>query len=123
MTDPAVPEDVREQLIGREPLFHHEPLGSSRDHFARLMVDDYWEVGASGAVYDRAFVLDTLVERHRAPHSDPWRIEDFELRELGDAAWLATYELHQDERVTRRSTIWTNASGQWKAVYHQGTLA
>lgn len=113
---------ARRELQALEPLFHHEALGSGREVFASLIVDDYWEIGASGSRYDRDFVLDTLVERHRAPHDDPWTILDFTVRALGAETWLATYTLRQGDRVTRRSTVWQHTD-RWRAVYHQGTLA
>jgi hypothetical protein len=36
--------------------------------------------------------------------------------------YLLTYTLVQPIRLTRRSTLWHQIHGQWKAIYHQGTL-
>ena len=82
---------------------------------------DFSEVGASGRTYDREFVLNTLAERRSGPHDDPWRVHDFEARELSDRLWLVTYELDQDGRRSRRSTIWRQTEDGWVAEYHQGT--
>lgn len=117
---------VREALRAREPLFHREPAGSGRDHFTAMIMPDYWEVGASGERYDRDFVLDVLEERRVDPQPDPWRVEDFAVRHLDGASWLATYVLWQGQRRTRRSTVWLHVDdgpGRWVAAYHQGTLA
>jgi hypothetical protein len=115
------------ELRAREPIFHCEPEGSDRAHFDSLLVSDYFEVGASGRVYDRDLVLDIVVDRYE--RDDPGvlnEVEDFRVREIAPDTFIATYTLHQPDghasRVTRRSTVWTNASGRWQAVYHQGTI-
>lgn len=110
------------QLQAREPLFHRPEFGTSRADFARMIVDDYWEVGASGRRYDRAFVLDVLEQRHAAPHDDPWETSGFDCRALGNNTFLLTYLLRQSQRITRRATVWRLHDDGWKALYHQGTL-
>ena len=109
------------QLQAREPLFHRPEFGTTRADFARMVVDDYWEVGASGRRYDLAFVLDVLERRHAAPHDDPWDTSGFECRALGGDAFLLTYVLRQAQRTTRRATVWRLCDDGWKALYHQGT--
>jgi hypothetical protein len=48
---------VRGALRSREPIFHRPEHGTTRADFEAMTADDFWEVGASGGVYDRAFVL------------------------------------------------------------------
>ena len=50
----------------------------------------FWEVGASGRVYTRDFVIEALVDRYSRPHEDVWVIHDFQARQLSDGLWLAT---------------------------------
>ena len=50
--------EAREALQAREPIFHRPELGTSRVNFERMTDESFWEVGASGRVYDREFVLD-----------------------------------------------------------------
>lgn len=45
------------------------------------------------------------------------------MRRLSGAAWLATYLLRQDDRLSRRATLWERTPSGWRASYHQGTLA
>jgi|SRR5579872_6575168 len=107
----------------RKPIFHRAEFGSSRADFERMMVDDFWEVGASGARYSRQFVLDELERRHAAPHEDEWETSDFHCRQLGPDVYLLTYTLLQQRvRCTRRCTIWQRTDQGWKIVYHQGTI-
>ena len=120
--EPAI-ADVLAELSRREPIFHRLEFGTSRSDFERLMADDYWEVGASGRIYDRAFILDELERRFATPQEDFWETSDFRCRRLGPDVYLLTYYLIQNRnRHTRRATIWQRTSEGWKIVYHQGTL-
>jgi hypothetical protein len=115
---------VLNELKAREPIFHHPEFGTSRADFEQMIVDDFWEIGASGRRYDRDYVLDTLEQRHSAPVEEDWVVEGCECRPLSDDVFLFTYGLiEHGSRRTRRSTIWTRADGQWRIIYHQGTLA
>ena len=88
-----------------------------------MTVDDFWEIGASGRVYSRSFVLDELEKRYADPHTDQWETLDFQCRELGGDTYLLTYTLIQNgERRTRRSTIWQRSNDGWKIIFHQGTI-
>jgi hypothetical protein len=117
------PDSILDELKQFEPIFHTRAFGVGRANFERRMREDYWEVGASGRRYSRAFILDWL---ERMPPVDAeeagWRCRDWRLLELGPQTFLVTYTLHQGERVTRRSTVWLKVEGDWKILYHQGTI-
>jgi hypothetical protein len=90
-----------------------------------MTAPDYWEVGASGRIYDRATVLAELDRRYADPGYDPMEgleVSDFSCRALGGGTWLATYNLIQGERDTRRVSVWQRVEGRWVLVYHQGTV-
>ena len=115
--------DILKELSDREPIFHRPEFGVARADFEGMTVDDFWEVGASGRRYSRAFVMDELEKRHSAPHADTWETSDLHCRKLGGETYLVTYTLLQNnERLTRRSTIWERRAEGWKIVYHQGTI-
>jgi len=109
-------------LVAREPLFHRTELGTSRADFEAMTAADFWEVGASGTVYDREFIWSVLEERYAADEPDPWETSGFAVRALSDDVYLLTYVLRQGDRVTRRATIWERADSGWRILYHQGTL-
>jgi hypothetical protein len=112
-------------LADREPIFHRSPPRATRADFEAMIAPDYWEVGASGAVYSRDVVLDILEARYADPAYDPMEglaVRDLEVRAVGWDAWLVTYHLDQGERRTRRSTLWRHDGGRWVALYHQGTV-
>jgi hypothetical protein len=117
-------EPVLDELRRREPIFHNPEVGSTTAEFERSMARDYWEVGASGRRYSRAFVLRELTKS--VPYVDAaaagWQTSEFGLRRLGPATYLLTYTLDQVGRRTRRSTIWRSSEDGWQILYHQGTI-
>jgi hypothetical protein len=122
--DDAVP-DVLAELAVREPIFHRLELGTTRRDFEAQTAPDFWEVGASGAIYDRETVWSVLAARYADPAyaaGDSWETGDFACRPISDDTYLLTYTLHQGERVTRRLTVWQRHDGRWRILYHQGTI-
>ena len=115
-------KEVMAELLCREPLFHREEFGVTREDFEGMTEPSFWEVGASGKRYSREFVIDTLTNRYKNLKRDTWHIEDFQCQEIAPHNFLVTYTLHQGKRLSRRSTIWRKLTGNWKIVYHQGTL-
>lgn len=117
--------NILEELKSREPIFHHpDKFGTSEEDILNQMCEDFWEVGASGAVYTIKDVLKILKDRYADPnYKDIWEAKDFEIRKIAQDSYLLTYILIQDNtKTTRRSTIWRKVSGTWKIFYHQGTI-
>ena len=117
----ALTSDLVAFFAQREPIFHGSAWPRTRAEIERLVTGDFWEVGASGAVYTREHVLDVLPGSADEMDSS-WRVDDLKCRELADGAIAVTYILHQPDRVTRRLTIWCQRDGQWRVAYHQGTI-
>lgn len=115
---------VLDELRQREPIFHNAEFGTTTAEFERVMVPDYWEVGASGRRYSRDFILRELTRS--VPFVDAaaagWQATEFGLRELGPDTYLLTYTLDQAGRRTRRSTIWRRSGDGWQILFHQGTI-
>ena len=115
--------EILKKLSAREPIFHRQEFGTTRADFEKMTAEDFWEVGASGSIYSRDFVLDVLEKRHAQPYKDIWQTKDFACQRLAPDLYLLTYTLLQDDtRLTRRSTIWRREHDSWKIVYHQGTI-
>ena len=115
-------QSVLEELRRREPIFHRPEFGTTRADFAGMMDDAFWEIGASGRGYSREYVLDVLEERWRDPPHEQWETRDFHCAEIARDNYLLTYTLRQEDRVTRRTTIWRRTQDGWKIVFHQGTV-
>lgn len=123
--------DILSQLAAREPIFHrweHLNHPPARADFESLTAPDFFEIGASGRIYTRDHVLDTLETRYTDPSyiDDPWETSDFALRQLSPETCLLTYILIQHltthQRNTRRTTIWQQIPSGWQILFHQGTI-
>jgi hypothetical protein len=120
---PEMEPDVLAELSNRELIFNCPEPGTTRGDFENMIVPDFQEVGASGRCYSRTEVLDVLEKRHATPYDDVWETSNFQCRRLAEDVYLLTYTvLQNNERLTRRATIWQRTSEGWKIVYHQGTI-
>jgi hypothetical protein len=115
-------ESVLHELQQFEPLIYAANDGQPRAYFERLLAPEFWEVGASGKRYDRAFVLDALENRYAQPIDEAWEISAPHVQAIAEGVYLFTYNLHQPTRVSRRATLWRRTETGWKMVYHQGTV-
>jgi hypothetical protein len=114
--------DILKELSAREPIFHRREFGASRADLERMTDEAFWEIGASGNVYRRDYVIETLLERYvRGPEPHDWPCRDFTVTPLAEGIFLLSYVLEEPERVTRRSTIWRRTDEDWTIVFHQGT--
>ncbi len=116
---------ILEELKSREPIFHHpDKFGKAERDILNQMCEEFWEVGASGNVYTKQDVINTLLERYNDPeYQDIWETKDFQSTKIDENNYLLTYVLIQNKtRVTRRSTIWRKCNSEWKILYHQCTI-
>lgn len=112
---------VLNALRRREPVFHRPEFAAPAE-LARMVAPEFWEIGASGRRYSRAYVLKTLAVRAVAPLADDWETSDFHLRVLAPGLYLLTYTLAQGERLTRRTSLWQRSGRSWRILFHQGTV-
>jgi hypothetical protein len=114
---------ILEQLQALEPLIYAANDGQRpRAHFEQLLVPGFWEVGASGRIYTRDVVLDTLEARQLAPRAEAWLAGEHGVQQLAPDLYLFTYTLSQPTRVSRRASVWRHTPAGWQLVYHQGTV-
>jgi hypothetical protein len=97
-------------------------IRNSPEEVAKIMNRDYFEYCSSGTIYE-----------YRANDCFPsknidFRLYDFAVKMLTDDFVLATYKAikHSDPdenyKYSLRSSIWQLVDGQWKIIFHQGTL-
>lgn len=118
-------ETILEDLKKREPIFHHpEKFGKNEQDIINQMDNNFWEIGASGTVYTKKEIIQTLIHRYNDPNfEDIWETKDFKLQKIASSIYLLTYTLIQNmTRVSKRSTIWKKEGCNWKIVFHQGTV-
>ena len=92
------------------------------DAFAAFILPESLEVGPEG-VMDKA----TSVKMITMFDASKWTLSDFKETKLDADATLVTYKAAGPDRgkniEMHNATIWTNRGGQWRAAFHQGTLA
>lgn len=92
------------------------------DAFGSYLLPDAYEVEPEG-VMDKA----TSVKMITAFDASKWSLSDFKETKLDNDATLVTYKGsgpdHGKHMEMYHSTVWTNRGGQWKAAFHQGTVA
>lgn len=113
---------ILSELAAREPIFHQREFGTSREDLLKMTADDFWEIGASGKIYGRDFVIETLLERYKTLEPDDWACTDFSIRPLAENLYQLNYVLQQPDRRTRRTTFWRKRDEVWQIVFHQGTV-
>jgi hypothetical protein len=111
-----------DELRSLEDLYHAAYPDATPQDFDRLVDPGFWEVGATGRLYNRAFARQVLADRHGRPDPATWVTDDHHLQEAGPGVYLLTYRLRQPSRVTRRLTVWRREGDGWLALYHQGTV-
>jgi hypothetical protein len=112
-------QPIFDELLLREPIFHTPATADP----AQLMSPDYWEVGASGRIYTRAFILQHLADNPPVDAATAgWQTSGHALRAIAPDIYLLTYTLRQPNRITRRATLWQRTSAGWQILYHQGTI-
>ncbi len=91
---------------------------------AVLLADDFYEIGCSGRLYDRAETLKRLTTERRQETA----IRDFQVRFLSPEVALIVYllvcadeEEEDGKSATWRSSIWQCQHGRWQIHFHQGT--
>ena len=88
-----------------------------RERLARLLADDFTEVGASGTMWDKSSILDMLGTEI------PVEIEVIEPtgRVIGPDYVLLQWISRASEMRARRTSLWRRTDTGWELVHHQGT--
>ena len=116
-------EQIVAQLLSLEQTLLDPAVRHDRSRVSELLAEEFVEFGSSGTVWTRDRILDLLATEEYAPPA----IEDFECRQIGSTAILATYRsvrvdtLTGARTVTLRSSIWKIKTGAWRIQFHQGT--
>ncbi len=99
----------------------------SPDLVADLLDDEFVEYGSSGKVYNKQQIIEFLKTDILEPPSRNF-ITDFKANELAPGIVLVTFCLVRQMGLkdltlhSLRSSVWKKQNGEWKMVFHQGTL-
>ncbi|MCZ4522095.1 DUF4440 domain-containing protein [Rhodococcus ruber] len=89
----------------------------NRGRLVSLFAEDFTEVGASGAVWDKTSILELLGTE------DSVEIEVLELsgRAVGTDFVLVHWISQTSGKRARRTSLWRRATSGWESIHHQGT--
>lgn len=113
-------------LQALECELHHPGVRCSRSRLEQLLHPDFYEIGRSGRLYDRATVIRFLAEQQSPPAVES---DGFAASLLSPGVALLTYRsAHRADdgtlaNYTLRASVWLQASDSWQVRYHQGTPA
>lgn len=117
---------ISEHILKLENDLLKSEVRKSAERIKELLAEDFIEFTSSGNV---AFYKAGQVFQEKDDNTElNWEIKDFHIRELSHNCVLAMYkvikydEIDESKKYSLRSSIWKCFNGQWKMVFHQGTL-
>lgn len=110
-----LPKSIEE--LERSLLF--PSVRQSTDQLNKLIADDFFEIGASGKIYDKKSILSRLpLEQNDAPLG---KVINFETYQISENLIRANYTLEEKTRRTLRTSIWKRQHNNYQMIFHQGT--
>ena len=112
-------------LLNNEERLLRADIRTSPAALSALIADEFIEIGSSGRIYSKQEVIEALQKEPPFEGS----IAEFEGRQLTPKIFLITYRMVESQkntaqpRMSTRSSIWKQIDGQWKIIFHQGTLS
>lgn len=81
--------EILAALLRRGRLLHTLPASPGHNAVARLLADDFWEVSASGTVYNCRDAVEAMTRRGSVD-DDSRTLEDARIRRPGPDTWTIT---------------------------------
>ena len=116
---------IEEHLRALEEQLLQRDVRTSASRLDVLLADEFIEFGSSGRIFDKQDLIESL----RAESPTHRSLTEFTARILAPGVVLATYRAVRhgpsNEAPVRslRSSVWKLTHGQWRMVFHQGTLS
>ena len=117
---------LEKHIFDLEQSLLQPEVRQSSEKIAELLSDDFFEFCSSGKIY--FYKKGDVFDENKNFSVIDWEIKDFSIRILSNDMVLATYKAikHNEPRkqmkYSLRSSIWKCFSGDWKIIFHQGTL-
>lgn len=111
--------DATAEVVARERLLLEPEVRRDPDRVAALLHPEFVEFGASGRVWSRAAMLESI--RGEA-NPDP-RFRLLAAEPVAPGAILVTYRTVDERGPILRSSLWVNTPDGWRLRFHQGTPA
>ncbi|WP_407354468.1 DUF4440 domain-containing protein [Luteimonas sp. R10] len=114
-------ESLHAHLSRLELALLSADVRTSAEALARLLADDFREIGASGHMFGK----DEVLVRLPCESGVAFATEAMEVRELAaglaQVTYRATRSAEGETRRSWRSSLWRRGAAGWSMVFHQGT--
>ncbi|AJH00241.1 DUF4440 domain-containing protein [Clostridium beijerinckii] len=118
---------IKDHILQLEQELLKSEVRKSADKINDMLSDDFIEFTSSGSEYH--YKNGDVFQEQNNPQTLYGEISDFKIKELANDCILAMYkiiklnELDENKKHSLRSSIWKCFDGQWKMIFHQGTLS
>jgi hypothetical protein len=116
---PMTQAQLQEHLHSLEERLLHPDKEANRGDLRSLLAPEFKEFCTSGRIINFDQVMDYLVTA--APRAAT--MTHFWVTPLGDDSAQATYHVTTASSTSHHSSLWVRRDGEWKMLFHQGTVA
>lgn len=116
----SIKADDRKKIYALEISLLDPQVRKNIKELDRLIANNFYEIGASGKVYDKNNVLARLpLEQNDEILGE---VIDFDIDNITEYLIRANYILEEKTRRTRRTSIWQRQNDNYQMIFHQGTV-
>ncbi|WP_238881888.1 DUF4440 domain-containing protein [Clostridium sp. YIM B02551] len=118
-------ERLKNHILELEKELLKPYIRQSPEKISMLLSEDFIEFCSSGYIYK--YKKGEAIGDNTSPKELKWEIINFDISFLGEDCVLATYKLIKhdetaEKKYSLRSSIWKSINGEWKMIFHQGTV-
>ncbi len=112
---------LEEIILDYENDFFRKDFCDNYRNLDKRIHDEFFEIGKSGQVFYKDKIIDYL---NNLDSDRDIRIIDFKTKDLKNGLLMANYIADEKELGinTLRTSIWVIEDGDWKLLFHQGTI-
>lgn len=115
------PTGARDREIGQvldlERELQSPPCRRDRRRLTELLAPDFAEIGASGRVWNRTQVIQSLLTED----PEPILLADLDGRRIAEDVVMVQWFSERTGGRALRTSIWRRSSDGWQLMHHQGT--
>lgn len=114
-------DSLKNRIIALEEKLFQADVRASAEELNKLLAEQFYEIGASGEIYNKAQILENLAKLPEVKIT----ASEFNVIQMSSEIVLITYRAlirtKKEQRSSLRSSIWKFIDDKWQMVFHQGT--
>lgn len=113
--------NIEEIIVKYENDFFTKAFCDDKRNLDKRIHNEFFEIGKSGQLFDKNTIINYLSNLDSDRDID---IIDFKTKDLKNGLMMANYIADEKELGinTLRTSIWVIEDGDWKLLFHQGTI-